>query len=64
MSWDFYFEPEYKAPFRSDDVEESCLRAYNYFPTLVDDFIARLPEHRHPQDFNQGLRMSHPSLIL
>ena len=46
MSWDFYFHPEYKAPYRSDDVEESCVLAYNYFSMILDDFVEELPEYR------------------
>ncbi len=48
MSFLWYHDPDYKAPFRSDDVEESCVLAYNYFSTLVDFFIENLPEHRLP----------------
>jgi len=46
MSFVFYFKPEYKAPFRSNDLKESCELAYNYFSTIVDYFIEQLPEHR------------------
>jgi len=59
MSWDFYFKPEYKAPYRSDDVEESCLLACDYFSMILDDFIARLPEHRLPLETDDWLDEDH-----
>ena len=46
MSFVFYFKPEYKAPFRSNDIKQSCELAYNYFFTIVDYFIEQLPGHR------------------
>jgi len=48
MSFTWYFSPDFKAPYRSDNVEECCVLAYNYFSTLVDDFVEKLPEHRLP----------------
>ena len=46
MSFIWYHDPEYKAPFRNDDVEESCVLAYNYFSMILDDFVEELPEYR------------------
>src|ERR1035437_9059956 len=51
MSWDFYFKPEYKAPYRSDDVEESCVLACDYFSMILYDFVEKLPEHRQSLGF-------------
>jgi hypothetical protein len=55
MSWVFYFEPEFKAPFRSNDIEECCELACEYFSLILDDFIEEIPEHRQPFGFNGGL---------
>ena len=64
MSFVWFFKPEFKAPYLSDDVQESCVLACDYFSMILDDFIARFPEHRQPQHVNRGLWMSHASSIL
>ena len=48
MSFVWYHDPDYKAAYRSDDVEESCILAYDYFSSLVDYFVEMLPDHRLP----------------
>ena len=51
MPFTWYFDDNYKPPFLSEDTEQSCQLAYEYFCMLMDDFIARLPEHRQPLEF-------------
>jgi hypothetical protein len=46
MSFVFYFKPEFKAPYRSDGIEESCKLAHDYFSVILDYFIETLPEDR------------------
>lgn len=55
MSFTWYFDPEFKAPYRSDAIKESCELAYDYFCMILDDFVARLPEYRRPCDFADWL---------
>jgi hypothetical protein len=59
MSWVFYFEPEFKAPFRSNDIEECCELACEYFSLILDDFIEEIPEHRQPVEINDWLAEDH-----
>lgn len=51
MSFVWYTDPNYEAPYRSDNVKESCELAYEYFSMILDDFIARLPEYRQSLEF-------------
>jgi len=59
MSFIWYNQPEFKAPYRSDTIKESCELAYEYFSMILDDFIARLPEYRQPIEFVDWIAEEH-----
>jgi len=46
-------------PYRSNDIQECCELALDYYSGLVDQFIEKLPEHRLQQDFNDWLADEH-----
>jgi hypothetical protein len=59
MSLDYPTAFDSKAPYWSNDINESCELAYDYFSGLVDGFVARLPEHRLQRDFHDWLADGH-----
>jgi hypothetical protein len=59
MSFVWVSDPKFVAPYRSNDIQESCVLALDYFSGLVDQFIAKLQEHRRQQDFHDWLADEH-----
>ena len=55
MSFVWYFDPEFKAPYRSNDIQECCELACEYFSLILDDFCEKYPEYRQPFGFNDWL---------
>jgi len=51
MSSVWYHDPKYVAPYRSMDINESCVLACQYFSTFVDEFISQMPQQRLPNDW-------------
>lgn len=59
MSFIWVSDPKFVAPYLCKGILESCELAQDHFSGLVDRFIARLPEYRQPQDFNDWLAEEH-----
>ncbi len=59
MSFVWIYDPNFVAPYRSDDIQGSCELALDYYSGLVDQFVAKLPEHRLQQDFQDWLADEH-----
>ena len=59
MSFVWVSDPKFVAPYRSNDIQESCELALDCYSGLVDEFIAKLPEHRRQQEFQYWLAEEH-----